>query len=182
MSDNDPYAELLKLCAQGDQQAFTRLYQITSSRLFGVSLRLMRTRQLAEEVLQEGYVKIWHNAGTFDSRKASSITWMTTIVRNRALDVLRSQKSRPVETDMEYEGLDFESDELTPGDRTAMDWSARRVAKCMEGLQEKQRQSILMAYYYGYTHEEIAAKLDAPLGTIKAWVRRGIERLRLCLE
>jgi RNA polymerase sigma-70 factor (ECF subfamily) len=182
MPENDPYTELLVLCAQGDEKAFSRLYQVSSPKLYSVCFNLLKTRQAAEEVLQEGYIKIWHKAGTFDPRRASAMTWMTTVVRNRALDVLRSKKSRPQEVDMEYEGLEFASNDLSPSDDTGISWSARRVAKCMDELQEKQRESILMAYYYGNTHEEIAKKLAAPLGTVKAWVRRGIERLRKCLE
>lgn len=182
MPEKDPYTELLVLCAEGDEKAFSRLYQVSSPRLYSVCLKLLKTRQAAEEVLQEAYIKIWHKAGSFDPRRATAMTWMTTVVRNRALDVLRSQKSRPQEVDMEYEGLEFASNEIPPCEETGLGWSARRVAKCMDALQENQRKSILMAYYYGHTHEEIAQQLAAPLGTVKAWVRRGIERLRKCLE
>ncbi|HBS26721.1 MAG TPA: RNA polymerase subunit sigma-24 [Gammaproteobacteria bacterium] len=182
MPDSDPYTELLGLCAQGDEQAFSRLYTMTSPKLFSLCLRLMKSKAAAEEVLQEGFVKIWTKSGTFDRSKASALTWMTTVVRNRALDVLRSKKSRPVEVDMEYEGMDFASEDLTPLATVGMGWSAERISKCMEELQETQRKSILMAYYYGYTHEEISRKLEAPLGTVKAWVRRGIDRLRKCLQ
>ncbi|HGG61206.1 MAG TPA: sigma-70 family RNA polymerase sigma factor [Gammaproteobacteria bacterium] len=182
MPETDPYAELLRLCAQGDQKAFARLYTLTSPKLFSLCLRMMKSRQAAEEVLQEGFVKIWTRSGTFDRRKASAMTWMTTVVRNRALDVIRSKKSRPVEVDMEYEGMDFAADDLTPVETTGMNWSAERVAVCMRELKPQQRRSILMAYYYGFTHEEISKKLEAPLGTVKAWVRRGIDRLRRCLE
>lgn len=182
MPDNDLYAELLGLCAQGDDRAFARLYQLTSPRLYSVCLRLMRTQQAAEEVLQEGFVKIWHNCGAFDHRRASAMTWMTTVVRNRGLDVLRSKKSRPREVDAEFESMEFASGDMSPSEGAGLSWSARRVGECMEDLRESQRKSIYMAYYYGYTHEEIARKLQAPLGTVKAWVRRGIERLRKCLE
>ncbi|HFD86413.1 MAG TPA: sigma-70 family RNA polymerase sigma factor [Gammaproteobacteria bacterium] len=182
MPENDPYAELLLLCSQGDEKAFARLYQLTSPKLFGVCLRLMKTSHAAEDVLQEGYIKIWKNAGSFNPAKASAMTWMATVVRNRGLDVLRSQRSRPQEVETEYEGIDFSSTEMSPGDLAGISWSARRVNDCMQELKEKQRESILMAYYYGHTHEEIAAHLAAPLGTVKAWVRRGVERLRKCLE
>ncbi len=182
MPDSDPYAELLQLCAQGDEKAFARLYSLTSPKLFSLCLRMLKSRQKAEEVLQEGYVKIWTRSATFDRSKASAMTWMTTVVRNRALDVIRSAKSRPVEVDMDYEGMDFAAHDLTPVDVAGMNWSAERVALCMKALKERQRQSILLAYYYGFTHEEISSKLEAPLGTVKAWVRRGIDRLRKCLE
>ncbi len=180
--DPDPYAELLLLCAEGDQRAFERLYQNTSPRLFGLCVRLMHSQALAEEVLQEGFVKIWNKASSFDPQKASAMTWMTTVVRNRALDVLRSQKVRPVEVESQYEGMEFAALEAGPLDETSLSSSAQAVVDCMEGLNEKQKQAILMAYYYGHTHEEIAEKLMSPLGTVKAWIRRGIERVRLCLE
>lgn len=182
MPKNDPYAELLLLCAEGDEQAFSRLYKMTSPKLYSVCFRLMRTRQAAEEVLQEGFVKIWRNAGSFDRSRASAMTWMSTVVRNRALDVLRSLKSRPQEIDMEYEGLEFASGDLSPDDGAGLSWSADRVVNCMKQLQENQRKAIFLAYYYGHTHEEISRKLQSPLGTVKAWVRRGVERLRTCLE
>ncbi len=182
MSDADPYAELLALCAQGDQKAFARLYERTSPRLYAVCLRLLRTRSLAEEALQDGYLKIWRSAASFDPRRATAMTWMTTVMRNRCLDLLRQRRARPQEVDMEYEGMDFASDDLSPSDVAGLSLAARRVMDCLETLQDRQRQSILMAYYYGQTHEEIARKLGSPLGTVKAWVRRGIERLRKCLE
>ncbi len=182
MPQNDPYAELLRLCARGDDKAFERLYQLTSPKLFSVCLKLMKTPHAAEDVLQDGFLKIWNNAASFNPERASSMTWMATVVRNRGLDVLRSKRSRPQEVETEYEGIDFSSTDPSPSDLAGVSMSAQRVHECMEQLQEKQRQSILMAYYYGHTHEEIAAHLEAPLGTVKAWVRRGVERLRKCLD
>lgn len=178
----DPYADFLLLCAQGDQAAFSRLYSESSGQLLAVSTRLLRNRQLGEDALQDAYIKIWNKASSFDSSKASGMTWMTTIVRNRCLDVLRAQKVRPQETDIEYEGLDFTDETLGPDGRSDLDVMTGRMMKCMGGLQENQKQAILMAYYYGMTHEEIAAKLEAPLGTVKAWIRRGVVRLKECLE
>lgn len=182
MSNSDPYAELLRLCAKGNEQAFASLYQQTSGKLFAVSLKIMQTRQTAEEVLQEGYIKIWEKAGTFDPGKAKAMTWMTTIIRNRCLDVLRSYKSRPVEVEAEYEGMEFAVMESGPADMANISIETRQLLDCMEDLKEQQKQSVLMAYYYGQTHEEISSALGAPLGTVKAWVRRGVERLRKCLE
>lgn len=182
MSDNDPYAELLRLCARGDEKAFERLYQLASPKLFSVCLRLMKTKDAAEDVLQDGFVKIWNNAASFNPERASAMTWMATVVRNRGLDVLRSRRSRPQEVETEYEGIDFAASDPSPSNLAGVSLSAQRLQECMKALQEKQRESILMAYYYGHTHEEIAAHLSAPLGTVKAWVRRGSEKLRKCLE
>ena len=178
----DPYTELLQQCADGDQVAFSRLYSESSGQLLAVSMRLLRTRQAGEDALQDAYIKIWNKAGSFDSSKASGMTWMTTIVRNRCLDILRAQKVRPQETDIEFEGLDFTDEALGPDEKSGLNIKTRRLLKCMGGLQENQKKAILMAYYYGMTHEEIAVKLGSPLGTVKAWVRRGVVRLKGCLE
>jgi len=182
LNQNDIYADLLNQCAQGDQNAFTKLYSESSGKLLAVSIRLMRTRQAGEDALQDAYLKIWNKAGSFDASKASAMTWMTTIVRNRCFDLIRAQKVRPQETDIEYEGLDFTDGGLAPDDRSGLELMTRRTLKCLEALPEKQSKAILMAYYYGMTHEEIATKLDSPLGTVKAWVRRGTMRLKECLE
>ena len=182
MNNSDPYAELLKLCAKGNEQAFTSLYQQTSGKLFAVSLKIMQTRQAAEEVLQEGYIKIWEKAGTFDSGKAKAMTWMTTIVRNQCLDVLRSYKSRPVEVEAEYEGLEFAVLESGPAEMANISIETRQLLDCLKDLKEQQKRAVLMAYYYGQTHEEISSTLESPLGTVKAWIRRGVERLRKCLD
>jgi RNA polymerase sigma factor, sigma-70 family len=177
----DPYAELLLMCASGDQVAFSRLYSESSGQLLAVSMRLLRTKQAGEDALQDAYIKIWNKASSFDSSKASGMTWMTTIVRNRCLDILRAQKVRPQETEIEFEGIDFTDESLGPDDKSGLNIMTRRMLKCMDGLQENQKKAILMAYYYGMTHEEIAAKLESPLGTVKAWVRRGVVRLKECL-
>jgi len=181
MTGQNPHTVLLKATAQGDANAFKQLYELSSSKLYGVSYAILKSSEQAEEVLQDGFVKIWNNAAKFDSTKASAMTWMTTIVRNRALDVLRSRKSRPVEVDYEYEGLEFTASDISPEDQSSIELDAGRIGHCLKELKEDQRKSILMAYYYGYTHDEIAEQIGAPLGTVKAWVRRGVERLRTCL-
>ena len=182
MRKDDPYAELLYLCAKGDEKAFSMLYEQTSGKLLATGMRILGTRQAAEDVLQETFVKIWQKSHSFDASKASSITWMTTIARNRSLDVLRGLKCRPLESDIEYEGVDFATEDLTPDDRAELSVMTNRVMNCLDELKERQKDSVLMAYYYGQTHEEISAELEAPLGTVKAWIRRGVERLRICLE
>ncbi len=182
MRKEDPYAELLYLCAKGDEMAFAMLYKQTSGRLLATGIRILGTREAAEDVLQEAYVKIWQKSHSFDASKASSMTWMTTIARNRSLDVLRGLKCRPQESCVEYEDVDFAAEDLAPDDRAGLSVMTNRVVDCLEELKDQQKKSILMAYYYGKTHEEISAELGAPLGTVKAWIRRGVERLRICLE
>ena len=180
----DPLNELLIRCGQHkDTAAFQRLYQSASPRLFALCNRMLRDNTLAEDVLQEGFVKIWKNAPSFASGKGSAMTWMSTIIRNQALDKLRMAKSRPILADEgEYETLEFASTELTPDSLKELSDDTQKLLQCMEQLMPEQRESILSAFYYGHTHDELAQKMKKPLGTVKAWIRRGLEQLRMCLS
>lgn len=181
MADADLYSELLERCARGDEGALAQLYKLASPRLYGLCLRLLRQEALAEEVLQECFVKIWTHSARFSRQKGSGLTWMMSIVRNRALDIHRSLKTEPDFVDVEYEGLDFASDTPGPDDLAQHSEEARAIVRCLQELREDQRRCILLAFYQGHTHDELAAMLDTPLGTVKAWIRRGLERLRQCL-
>jgi RNA polymerase sigma-70 factor (ECF subfamily) len=180
----DSLNELLIRCGQyKDAAAFRQLYESASPRLFALCRRMLRDETLAEDVLQEGFVKIWKNAPSFTSGKGSAMTWMSTIMRNQALDKLRMAKSRPLLADEgEYETLDFASEELTPDNLKALSDDTQHLLKCMEQLKPEQRETIMSAFYYGHTHDELATKMNKPLGTVKAWIRRGLEQLRMCLS
>ena len=147
---------LLVRCALKDEKAFAELYRISSPRLFSVAIRITRRRDWAEEVLQESFVKIWHHAGGYDGAKSAPMTWMTTIVRNRSLDWLR-RRCEEVEEDDTHDEL-------------------------LASIPDEQQRSITLAFFYGLSHREIAAKLMRPLGSVKTWIRRGLERLRERLE
>ncbi|WML92343.1 sigma-70 family RNA polymerase sigma factor [Thiothrix lacustris] len=175
--------ELLIRSGQGDAKAFQHLYDAASPRLFAVCKRLLRDEALAEDVLQEGFIKVWHHAAQFSASKASAMTWMTTIVRNQALDKLRQVKSRPESSeDVEYETLEFASLEPEPDALHQWGEDAQRLWHCLETLKPEQRECILQAFYHGQTHDELARTLVKPLGTVKAWIRRGLEQLRGCLQ
>ena len=179
----EPLNELLQRSGRGDAAAFRQLYDLASPRLFALCKRLLRDEALAEDVLQEGFVKIWHHAGQFMQGKASAMTWMTTILRNQALDKLRQAQSRPtLVDDVEYESLEFASLESGPDALQQMGEDAQRLLHCLEHLKPEQRECILQAFYHGQTHEELAHTLGKPLGTVKAWIRRGLEQLRGCLQ
>lgn len=147
-------------------------------------LALVKSEALAEEVLQESFVKIWHRAASYDASKGSVLTWMMSIVRHRALDLLRNsqvqihQDSDPL---INGELANFAVDEHGPATRTEIDASAAEVYRCMDQLKETQKRCIILAYCYGYSHDEMACLLNTPLGTVKAWIRRGIKRIRECL-
>jgi RNA polymerase sigma-70 factor (ECF subfamily) len=179
MNDCD---DLLVRCSQKDQAAFQQLYQQTSAKMYAVCLRILHQEALAEDVLQEAYVKVWHSADQYTRAKGKAVTWIATVVRNKALDKLRHLKTRPQEVEAAYEGLEFASMDLTPDQLTGVGQDAQQLHKCLQQLKPEQQEGILMSYYYGYTHEEMSQIMGKPLGTIKAWVRRGLEKLRSCLN
>ncbi|HXF66959.1 MAG TPA: sigma-70 family RNA polymerase sigma factor [Burkholderiales bacterium] len=174
-------AGLLGQCALGNQRAFAELYDLTAAKLYGVALRILRRRDWAEEVLQECYLSIWNHAGDYAAQRSAPLTWMTSIVRNRSLDWLR--RPRTEDTGEEYEiAVETWRDE-NPGPVESLMAAAesRALARCLERLEAKQRQSIMLAFFHGLSHSELARHMGQPLGTVKTWVRRGLERLRGCL-
>jgi RNA polymerase sigma-70 factor (ECF subfamily) len=156
------------------------LYRRTSSKLLGVALRILRRQDWAEDVLQESFVNIWHHAQDYTQARSAPMTWMTSIVRNRSLDWLRRPRE---ETPDDFElMLDYTSDDRPgPLERLTDSADAKRLARCLEQLEPSQRQTIALAFYHGLTHSELAEHLKAPLGTVKTWVRRGLEQLKSCL-
>lgn len=174
-------APLVYRTALGDQRAFEQLYQQTSSRLFGVALALLRRRDVAEEVLQEAYVKVWHAAGSYQPERGSVGTWLGTIVRRSAIDRLRRQKNEG-QTLPEPDWELLEDDGPGPLQQMLEDDDARRLARCLEHLDERQRETVRLAFFHGLTHSELAEKMATPLGTVKAWIRRGLEKLKGCLH
>lgn len=181
MTPPDPLQELLAACARRDQAAFSRLYQATSAKLYGVAVRILRREDWAEEVLQECYVSIWTHAPDYRPALAAPMTWMTSIVRNRCLDWLR--RPRPEVADEDGAVLEStESDNPGPLAELERAKDAQALARCLQGLEAKQRQAIALAFYDGLSHSELAGHLREPLGTVKTWVRRGLLRLKSCLE
>lgn len=144
-------------------------------------LRILRNEARAEEVLQEGYVRIWHHAGNYRAHASAPMTWMTAIMRNAALDVVR-QKS-PEQSLAEDESFDmFASDEISLQENLSGQQSAQALANCLQQLPATQRQTIVLAFYHGLSHSELATHLQQPIGTVKTWTRRGMERIKACLE
>ena len=168
-------AELLAATADGDKNAFARLYRLTSPKLFAVALRILKQEATAQECLQESYLSIWRQAAAYQPGKASAMTWMVTITRNRAIDLLRRQHSRPVTDEAEIETFCSPANPVSLTDRMAM-------AKCLDALKESQQECIRLAYLEGLTHPELAERLGQPMGTIKTWIRRGLQQIRQCLE
>lgn len=184
---NDSQAEpssltlLLAATATRDQQAFADLYAASSAKLFGVVLRILRDREQASEVLQEAYLRIWQHAADYRPDKGSPMTWMITVARNRALDRRRGRRPElPLDEIGELE--DLSDDRPNPLDGIVFGAQARALGQCLGELESRQRQCVLLAYAEGYTHGELAERLDCPLGTVKSLIRRGLLRLKDCLE
>ncbi|MEO6581029.1 MAG: sigma-70 family RNA polymerase sigma factor [Sphingomicrobium sp.] len=163
-----------------DREAFSTLYKLTSAKLFGVCLRICGDKGAAEDVLSEVYLTIWRRAGAFEPGRASPISWLATIARNRAIDWRRSSGRRlAVTMDDAPEVADPEAsaeDRMVEGDE------GRRLHLCLDELDEKQRGAIRTAFFDGLTYAELAERDGVPLGTMKSWVRRGLIRLKDCLS
>ena len=182
---NKELAELLGACGRGDRAAFARLYEATSPKLFGVAIRMLRREDLAEEVLQECYVSIWTNARTYSAGLSAPMTWMTSIVRNRCLDSLRRPRVEVSLARGDESGEDpleaVPSEEPEPLETLRQSRDAKALAECLGKLDGKMRQAIVLAFFDGLSHSELAGHMRQPLGTVKTWIRRGLERLRSCL-
>lgn len=182
-TDPDLLIRLLAATGSGDQRAFAQLYSACSSHLYALLLRILQRRDWADEALQDCFLRIWQKADTYVPEKGAPLTWLMTVARYRALDLLRMK--RP-EVEMPEEGeeapMTFADVAQSPEDRAVEREGLGQLDECMKGLQDEQKRSVLLAYYEGYTHQELAAAMDAPLGTVKSWVRRGLARLRECLD
>lgn len=177
--------DLLHGCAQGRQPSFQKLYQLTSPQLFAILVRILKQRDLAEEALQDAFLSVWRNAASYTVQKGAPMTWLVSICRYRALDMLR-RKRREMHT---YPSDDEDEGDMLTGltDESQVSGlisnaEARALKHCLDELKEGQRNSLRLAYFDGCSHEEIARFLQTPLGTIKSWVRRGLQELKRCLE
>jgi len=179
---NARLVQLLARTALKDQQAFAELYRAASPHLFAVALRILHEAAAAEEVLQESFVNVWHHAASYVAAKSQPLTWLTSIVRNPCLDQLRRREIDTVMMDDGEEGGTIAAQEPTPLELLLAGADARAVKGCIDALEPGQTQAIALAFFQGFSHAELARHLQQPLGTVKSWVRRGLERLRACLE
>lgn len=181
-ADTEPeIARLLAACARQDRAAFQRLYELTSPQLLGVLMRILRTRALAEDALQDVFVQVWRRAAEFKGERGSSWAWLIAIARYRAIDLQRRER-RLAGGGMD--GIeDIAGDQEPHDDLMALGHRAAvALDRCVAALQPQQRSCILMSYQGGLTHSEVAARIGEPLGSVKSWIRRGLVALRRCLE
>lgn len=175
--------------AKQEPKAFRDLYEASSPRLFSFIMRILQNRELAEEVLQDSFVNIWNNAASYQSSLASPMTWMTTIVRNRAFDLLRKLNNGQ-HLNVSYDTDQFENEvwqamespDATPAQALELSQDAASLARCMTKLEGLHRQAMSLAYFHDLSHSEVAEHMQLPMGTVKTWIRRGLEKLRLCLN
>lgn len=177
-------AAWLSRIATGDRNAFRALYEATSAHLLGVAFNLMNNRAQAEEILQDAYVCVWNSARSFNSDIASPMTWLITIVRNRAIDLLRAQRLEHAATEP-LEGSDADkvaAFEPLPEKQLQRAMEAAHIDRSLRQLPQRQRQALAMVLYRGMSYPEVAAAAGVPLPTAKSWVRRGVMRLKECLD
>ena len=171
-------ARLLGAVAAGDRGALRRVYEAQQKRLFGVANAILRDREAAADALQDAFLRISQRAGQFDPARGAAAAWLAGVVRHAALDQARRR------------GRELPSDDPALGDsavapealeRVAADADGRRLRECLRGLEEKNRKGILLAFVHGLSHSQVADRLGLPLGTVKAWIRRGLLQLRDCM-
>jgi RNA polymerase sigma-70 factor (ECF subfamily) len=167
--------------AGGDRAALQIVYQAAAAKLFGVCLRILNDRSEAEDVLQEVYVTVWRKAASFDPARASPITWLVAIARNRSIDRLRaaaaSRRMDPIDAAEAVRDPAPAAVELVEAAQ-----QSSRLTLCLEQLESRQSAAIRSAFLDGNTYEELAERMQVPLGTMKSWIRRGLMKLRDCLE
>ncbi|TVR09138.1 MAG: sigma-70 family RNA polymerase sigma factor [Salinarimonadaceae bacterium] len=172
-------ADTLAAVAEGDIDAYRRLYERTCAKLFAIVRGVLRDEATAEEVLQEVYLRIWRNAASYSPEIARPMTWMITIARNRAIDVARQRVETTVAPD--EDGGDWLDSVADPRNDTESVVARESLRQCLGVLDETQRACIVAAYCGGYSREELAARYDKPVNTIKTWLKRGPTSLRNCL-
>lgn len=176
-TDPDRLAPDLLAVAQGDEAAFASLYDATSRRVYGLVLRVLRNPSQSEEVTQEIYLEVWRHAGKYDPDRGSPLGWLMTLAHRRAVDRVRSSQAATVR-DESYEARTREVHFDTTAEAATAQLEAHRVRQALDRISEVQREAVSLAYLDGYTHREVAARLDLPLGTAKTRIRDGLIRLR----
>lgn len=166
-------------CATGDERALRDIYDAEAARMIGVAQRMLKRRALAEEAVHDAFVLVWRKATSFDPTRGSGLTWLYTILRNRTLNILRDEnrtelRDAPVADEIASEDDDPETIIMRLSDAT-------ELRRCLETLEPKRRNAIVLAYTQGLSHSDVSDRLAMPLGTVKSWIRRSLASLKECL-
>lgn len=172
-------ADLIARCALRDRAAFRALYERTSAKLFGVTLRILKDRSEAEEAIQEVYVKIWQRADRYVAGNTSPISWLVAVARNHALDTLRAR--RPVSDDIDV-ALEIPDNAPSPERATQDTQQRNQIEHCLDTLEADRADAVRGAYLDGYSYEELASRHSVPLNTMRTWLRRSLLKLKDCLS
>lgn len=170
--------DLLRKTAAGDAAAFAALYKQTAGKLFGVAIRIAGRGEVAEDALQECFVLVWQRAADYDPVRGGAMSWLIAIIRNCTIDRLRRRAKRPEG----HAAAENALSRLAAPDSTAKGAELRALKHCLGELDEQPREAVLLAYLYGLTREELALRLAVPIGTVKSWIRRSLDRLKRCLD
>lgn len=173
------YDAALLACAGGDKSALQALYDVEAPRMIGAAFRLLKQHTLAEDAVHDAFLNIWSKAASFNPDLGSGRAWIYAVLRNRALNMLRSEDRVDYTADIEQFGL--MSDEEDPEAVVSRLSDASALRRCLEQLDAKRRSAIVLAYIHGLSHGELAGRLNVPLGTMKSWIRRGLLALKECL-
>jgi RNA polymerase sigma-70 factor, ECF subfamily len=175
----DPVADLIATVAKADRDGFRALYHSTSAKLFGVCLRILKDRSEAEDAVQEVFTRVWLNARRYDATKARGITWLVAIARNHAIDRLRARPATASDDDAVADIADS-----TPGPEAQVvaKGEARRIADCFDLLEPARAAAVRGAYLGGLSYEDLSRDHGVPLNTMRSWLRRGLMKLKECLE
>ena len=177
-AERDYTVALLVACAEADRHALKLLYDLWASRLFGIAMRITRQRALAEDATQDAFVQIWQQATRFDSERGRPDVWLSSIVRYRAIDIMR-RRQREI---LGHDDLDSVDTDPDPLHQTIANAEGTALWRCLDRLEEARRRILLLAFVDGLSHSELADAEKMPLGTIKSWIRRSLTSLRQCLE
>jgi len=175
---SDEIIMLLARCAQADGNAFRRLYELESGRLYGVALRITRRPHLADDVLHDAMLQVWRNAAYFNPSYGSARSWLISLVRYRALDALK--RTKPEGTGIEIP--DTADPDFNPLEQLIATRDEQMLRQCLKTVEERSRQFVVMAFMDGLTHAEVAERTGYPLGTVKSAIRRALVTLRICMD
>ena len=187
MNPESPDSQLIALIdrvAAADESALRELYDLTSAKLYGVAVRVVSNREWAEDVLQEAYLSIWRIAADYKATLSPPMAWLALVVRSRGLDFLRRRTSGRADSMQELDDVISDTvagDSPNPLDTTQASQQARALHDCLSQLGYKQREVVSLAYLRDLSHSELAEQLKLPLGTVKTWIRRGLDQLRGCM-